>query len=205
MKIVFFRNLLFDSVTREWTAAQQIVYSHLLSQSILRLDGIFREGGISIDYAEVILDYSDETGKIKLAEYSVQKLSSVLNLSRQKIYDCIDFLSDIGYIYNNTRQDDCAIYCPRDIIYHGFFELKVGSGLSKKLLIFYSWLYERAQHYNGTIDTFSYKLAELFGEKENNIRTMLCRLAEKGYVKRIETEDRRYGKLKILNKRILSA
>lgn len=192
MKIVFFRQLLLDDATRHWTAAQQIVYSHLLSQSILRLDSVFHADGTNIDYVEVINDYCDEDGEIDLVDYNVQKLATLLNLSRQKVYDSIEFLRYQRYIH------DDFIYCPKEIINHGYFELKMDSGLSKQLLIFYSWLYERGQPYNGAIDTYSYRLAELFGTNENNIRAMIFRLAEKGYVKRIMTDDKRYGKLKLL-------
>ena len=191
MKIVFFRQLLLDDVTRKWTASQQLVYSHLLSQSILRLDCVFHRDGTSIDYTKVIDDYCDERDEIDLWDFNVQTMSALLNLSRQNVYNCIDFLRCKQYVNDN------CIYCPKDIVYHGYFELMTHTGLTKHLLIFYSWLIERGQNYGGAIDTFSYKLAELFGTNESNIRTMLSRLSEKGYVKRITTEDKRYGKLLI--------
>lgn len=137
----------------------------------------------------------------KRNDLGCKNLSTKLGMSRATIYNSINHLKALSII------NDALFVLDKTITQNGYFHLRMdlAKEISGKLLIFYSWLYERAQHYNGTIDTFSYKIAELFGEKENNIRTMLCRLAEKGYVKRIETEDRRYGKLKILNKRLLSA
>lgn len=195
MKIVFFRQLLLDDATNELTASQQIVYSFLLSQSILKLDGIFHEGEASIDYVTVIEEFCDDSSNIELCDYNVTKMSLLLNLSKRSIYDSIEYLRLIGYI------TDCGIYCTKDIIYHGYFELKIDTGLTKQLLIFYSWLYEKAYSiidnrcYYGVIDTFSYKIAEMYGTNEVNIRVMLSRLSDKGFVKRIMTDDRRYGKL----------
>ena len=189
MKIVFFRQLLLDETARHWTAAQQMIYSHLLSQSILKLVGVFHNDGESIDYSEVIEDFRYEDGTIDLCNFTVRKLVDDLGLSKQNIYDSINFLLSTGYIENEY------IYCPKEIICHGYFELKIDTGLTKQLLIFYSWLYERGKHYGGVVDTFSYKMAEILGTNDTNIRVMLSRLSDKGLVKRINTEDRRYGKL----------
>jgi predicted transcriptional regulator of viral defense system len=38
-------------------------------------------------------------------------------------------------------------------------------------------------------------MAETLGTNDTNIRVMLSRLSEKGFVKRIATDDRRYGKI----------
>ena len=195
MKIVFFRQLLLDETARHWTAAQQMIYSHLLSQSILKIAGVFHNDGESIDYSEVIEDFRYEDGTIDLCNFTVRKLVGDLGLSKQNIYDSINFLLSTGYI------EDEYIYCPKEIIYHGYFELKIDTGLTKQLLIFYSWLYDKAyttikgHSFNGVIDTFSYKMAEILGTNDTNIRVMLSRLSDKGFVKRINTEDRRYGKL----------
>lgn len=189
MKIVFFRQLLLDETTRQWSAAQQIVYSYFLSQSILRLDSVFHADGTNIDFVEVIEEYRDEDGEIDLCDYKIDKMVELLHLSKRNIYDSINFLRSTNYIH------DEFIYCPKEIIYHGYFELKIETGLTKQLLIFYSWLCERGQPYNGIIDTFSYKMAETLGTNDVNIRVMLSRLSDKGFVKRISTEDRRYGKI----------
>ena len=192
MKIVFFRQLLLDETTRHWSAAQQIVYSYLLSQSILRLDSVFHADGTNIDFVEVIEEYRDEDGEIDLCDYKIDKMVVLLHLSKRNIYDSLNFLRSTKYIH------DDFIYCPKEIICHGYFELKIETGLTKQLLIFYSWLYERGQPYNGVIDTFSYKMAETLGTNDTNIRVMLSRLSEKGFVKRIAADDRRYGKIQLL-------
>lgn len=191
MKIVFFRQLLLDDATKQWTASQQIVYSHLLSQSILRLDGVFSASNTSVDFASIITDYCDSDGFIELTKVNIQELALILNLSRQNIYDSIEALKSMQYIDGDT------IYCPSDILYHGYFELLTESGLTKHLLIFYSWLKERAKPYNNTIDTYSYRLAELFGTSNCNIRKAISRLENLGFAKRLKTQGNRYGKLLI--------
>lgn len=192
MKIVFFRHLLLDDTTRHWSAAQQIVYSHLLSQSILRLDSVFHAAGTNIDYVKVIEEYCDEYGEIDLCDFKVSKLVGELNLSKQNIYDSINFLRSTKYIH------DDFIYCPKEIIYHGYFELRTDTILTKQQLVFYSWLCDKSKPYNGTIDTYSYKIADKFGTNDVNIRVMLSRLSNKGFLKRIVSEDRKYGKIQLL-------
>ena len=188
MKIVFFRQLLVDEVTRKWTSAQQMVYSHLLSQSILRLDCVFEIDGMTINQEAIEVSIDDD-GQIDMADYKVDSISELLNLSKQTVYDSILFLRRLNYI------TDIFITCRLDIVNHGYFELLTDTGLTKGLLVFYSWLHDKSVAYGGIIDAFSYKLGETFGEKDTNIRMMLSRLAEKGYVKRIKSEDKRYGKL----------
>ena len=192
MKVVFFRSILLSSQTSSWTPDQQIVYSHLLAQSIIRSEQAFSTDGTTVCY-ESILDFNcDDEGMIELCTFNVTRTAKTLNMTRRNIHYCLGFLNKIGYIQNDS------IYCPKEIIEHGYFELKVESGLSKQLLIFYSWLYERASMYGGAIDTWSYKLAEMYGTTDTNVRMMESRLAQKGYVRRIKTLDRIYGKLQVI-------
>lgn len=191
MKVVFFKRILSDDETSRWTSSQQIVYSHLLAQSILRQEGAFNENGNSIDYVKVITGICDQNQEIDIVKYSAGELSRILNLSRQNVYDSINFLKLKNYIRKEK------IYCPQQIIESGYFELITKSKLSKLLLVFYSWLCERGENYNNTVDTYSYRIAELFGTNECNIRMMIHRLATRGFVKRIADCDKRYGKLLI--------
>lgn len=191
MKVAFFRHLLEDRNTSQWTAAQQIVYSHLLSQSILRTIEAFSKDGTSIDYLE-LLDLRGVEQELDLCDYKVAKLSTQLNLSRQNVYDCLMFLQANGYVHNGE------IYCPEGIISHGYFELRTDTGLSKQLLIFYSWLVERGKDYNNIVDTYVYRMAQLFNTNNNNIKTLIHRLSEKGFVKRVRDGRKGYGKLLIL-------
>lgn len=194
MKIVFFRQLLLDTTTKEWSASQQIVYSYLLSQSIMRIDCVFETNGENIDYKKITKDYCND-GVIDLCDYHVNKVADMLNTTRQNVRLSIQFLRSAGYI-----QDE-LIRCPEEIIRRGFFELKTNTALTNQLLIFYSWLHDKAysvidgRSFNGVIDTLSYNIAKMFGTKDTNIRSMLSRLAKKDFVKRIATDDRRYGKL----------
>lgn len=205
MKIVFFRKLLLDDVTRYWTPSQQMVYSFLLSQSILRLDSVFHASGTNIDFKEVAEEYRDEDGEIDLCNFTVAKIVKSLNLSKQNVYDSLRFLNVQRYIRLEWGEIISGfIYFPKHIIQDGYFELKIETGLTKQLLIFYSWLHDKAysyikgKSYNGMIDTYSKTMADKFGTQDTNIRAMLSRLSDKGFVRRIKTKDRRYGKLLIL-------
>lgn len=177
MKIVFYKQLLADHTTSMWTPSQQIVYSYLLSQSILDIKDLYDAEGKHVDLENLFNSFCND-GYIDLYKYNVNKMSALLNLSKQNIYDCLEFLS-INEVIRN-----CLIFCPQKIVSLGYFELKVESKLSKQLLIFYSWLCERGKQYNSTIDTYSYRLGELYHTSDTNIRVMLHRLSQKGYIER---------------------
>lgn len=165
-----------------------MVYSYLLSQSILRTGGAFDKDGISIDYVELLYLRGDEK-ELDLCDFKVTKLATQLNLSRQNVYDCISFLQEKGYMY------DDKIYCPDEIVSHGYFELKTETGLSKQMLIFYSWLVERGKDYNNLVDTYIFRLAKLFNTNDNNIKALIHRLSEKGFVRRVRDGKKGWGKL----------
>lgn len=199
MKVVYFRQILFDCVTKQWTAAQQIVYSHLLSQSVIQLGNVFENKKVKgekvkhIDYVSVIEDFRDEYGRIELCKFSMKGLSKSLNFSRQTIYNCLELIRLSAYI------DDDGIYFPKEMLNNGYFELQMKSGLTKELLIFYSWLVERSRDYGGYVDAYSDRIAELYGVESMYVRQMIHRLSEKGWVKRIKDERKnRYGKLLII-------
>lgn len=124
---------------------------------------------------------------------SNKRLSEILNLNRKTVISSMKKIEKLRLI----EQKDY-------ILSSGYFELKTETKLTKQLFIFYSWLYDKAysningHSYNGTIDTFSCALAERFGTTKIHVRVMLSRLSDKGFVRRIKTKDRRYGKLLIL-------
>lgn len=192
MKIVFYKQLPFDCRTKDWPPAQQIVFSYLLSKSIMDNGDAYYPDGSGVDYTKVTSELCDEQSMIEFSKPNIKQASQLLNLTRPTFYDTLNLLYGIGYLTEDR------ILCPEEIIMGGYYELMVQSGLTKQLLIFYSWLYDRAQHYNGMIDTFTYRIADLLNEKQGNIRVMINRLTAKGFIKHIGKKTDMHRKLQIL-------
>lgn len=189
-KVIFFRHLTIDDLTSEWSSSQQIVYSFLLAQSILETTDFFEKDGVGLDLSDL---YLFGNGYIELAEYNTKPTYELLNLPKQTFYDCIAFLK------NNKIIKDGFIYFSSEIIKHGYFVLRTDlKGLTKRNLIFYSWLWERGQKYGNTLDTYSYRIAQLTGVNESNVRVILHRLKELGYIERIKVRGKKYGAIKLL-------
>lgn len=192
MYYVFYKKLLSDPKWVMLTPNQKIVYSYAISKSIIKIPDLFNKDGDGIDMS--YLDFAKCGNNVIALDFEVKswgKLANDLGISRRSMTDIKASLLTYGFI------DDNRVYFDRDILSSGYFRLIYGCGLSKMLLILYSWLYEKSKSFNFTIDTYEWCIAKQFNISLSNIENMMSRLSKKGYVTRLFNSDGSYGKLKI--------
>lgn len=186
MKIVFYRTLL--TKAQNITPSERILFSFLVAKSISRLDGIFDHTGTQLDFDELLSQIELNDGKIELCELNHTKIAKELSQTRMTVYSGLCHLQQLGYI------GDGWIFVNNDLLQHGYFELKHAEKLKGELLIFYSYLLDKAKDYEYCLDTRKSKLANVFCKTEIAITKLLHRLYEIGLAQRLDN-----GKLKILN------
>lgn len=78
------------------------------------------------------------------------------------------------------------ISCPSALIDSGYMELPPDTMLTGQQLVFYAFLKDRAREHNNTVDTWVYRLAELFCTSESNVNFLLSKLRKAGYIERLD-------------------
>ena len=192
MYYVIYRKLLSDTKWGMMTPNQKIVYSYAISKSIIKITDLFNKDGEGIDIS--LLDFAEGKNNVISLEFELKnwsKLANDLGISRRSMTDIKTSLSSYGFVTDNR------VYFDKDILSSGYFRLICGCGLSKMLLILYSWLYEKSKSFDFTIDTYEWHIAKQFNISLSNIENMVSRLSQKGYVTRLFNSDGSYGKLKI--------
>lgn len=116
---------------------------------------------------------------------SQRKRAKWLGISLKSYELSISLLKTLGYLNSSNE----IIFKITNLKY---FPLLLESGLKGELLVFYSYLKNKSEHFGGTIDTFKYKIAEEFRTTKIAVTNMLNRLYRKGFAERLEN-----GKLKI--------
>ena len=188
-RCVFYRGVLQEDPFKKLSCVQQLVYSFLLSQSLMQYKDLFGVEGYCINQ-EDINDYIQEC-HVDFPEIKVRKFSKDLGISTNTFYKSLNAMEDIGIIHRDKLR------VTSEIIRNGYFDVFDIEGLSTCNAIFFLWLRSMSQKYNYTINTNSKKLAEKFNTTKNNIRVMLHELSKKGLVERIKNSDGSYGELKI--------
>lgn len=189
IKKVFYRGVLQEDPFKKLSCVQQLVYSFLLSQSLMQYKDLFGVEGSCINQ-EDINDYIQEC-YVDFPEIKVRKFSKDLGISTNTFYKSLNAMEDIGIIHRDKLR------VTSEIIRNGYFDVFDIEGLSTCNAIFFLWLRSMSQKYNYTINTTSKKIAEKFNTTKNNIRVMLHDLSKKGLVERIKNSDGTYGKLQI--------
>lgn len=187
IKKVFYRGVLQEDPFKKLSCVQQLVYSFLLSQSLMQYKDLFGAEGCCINQ-EDILGYIQDR-HVDFPEIKVRKFSKDLGISTNTFYKSLNAMEYIGIIHGDKLR------VTSEIIRNGYFYVFDIEGLSTCNAIFFLWLRSMSQKYNYTINTTSKKLAEKFNTTKNNIRVMLHELSKKGLVERIKNSDGTYGSL----------
>lgn len=194
MKICFYRDLL--SWDGAITPTERIVYNFLLMKSISSFNDIYNKDGDGLDYDALneCLELNDN--KLDLFTISYRKLSEVLNISTASVYNALKRLNDMGIVGDDWIK--CCITTPKS----GYFLLRMDlkEKLKGKLLVFYSWLCDKAK--DGMLEIKRDTMAKCFGEPQDvgkrNIHNMMQRLYELGYIRREAISTGEYGKIQLL-------
>ena len=184
MKIVFYRHLLTEK--QGLTPNERMLYSLLVSKSLLIIDEVFNSDGENMDM-EYVYDMLSNDEYIEINHISIHNIMRALNISEQSVLNGMRTLKDLGIILDNN------IHVPKSLLKRGYFEINTQIPLKGELLVFYHYLKDKAKRYGGCIDTFKYKLAEETGTTIIAIKQSLNKLYKRGYIKRLEN-----GKLQVI-------
>lgn len=184
MKIIYYRTLLARG--QNITPTERIVYSFLVSKSIMQLDEVFQSDGTYIDIS-LVYDYLDDSKWVDMFYISMRNLSKELNITLQTAFNSVKRLKEKGYIRNDK------IYVNCELLEKGYFELHKSNVLNGQVLIFYSYLKDKAQNEDNKVSINKNNLAELFGVKVYSINQYLQKLYSVGLAKRLDD-----GKLLIM-------
>lgn len=185
MKIVYYKVLL--NRARNLTPTERIVYSFLVSKSISIIDEVFNADGCSLNIEELYKHLQDNHNSVYLYKISISKMMQSLNITKHTVIDSMKKLRELNYINGEY------IFVNRELIEGGYFELYRSDILTGQVLTFYSYLRDRAKMYDGCIDTYRSRLAQVFDVKIYSIDQYMAKLSKCGLIKRLDN-----GKLKIL-------
>lgn len=176
----------------EWGLSpnEGLVYSALLSHSLMTSENFEINGSFSMEYARTFVAenmeiYGEEC--IELNPVSTRKLTKVLGMKEDTIRR---IRHDLVYKYNLMRRS--VIICPLELLEAGYIDIPSNTKLKGRQLTFYGLLKDRGRLYNGVIDTWASKLADIAGINSTNAHKLIVELQKKGFVERMPD-----GKLKI--------
>ena len=163
----------------------KVVYSYLIYKSLALIEGVYSpDGGLEANNISFCMD---DCGTIPISPISNSEISKNLYISRKTVVKCIDHIRCLGYI------SDGRIIARYEDISKGYFSLALDKGISGDLMVFYSYLYNKAKKYY-EIDTYSCRLAAIFGKSKLCISNYLHRLYELGLAARLVN-----GKLEVFD------
>lgn len=143
------------------------------------MDCAFTSDGSELDI-DTILETLEKEKYIAMYKISYRKLAEELCMSPRSVIDILEDLKFLGII------DGDDINVPPAIIKNGYFQLYFKDGLNGKLLVFYSYIKNKAEKYGGKIDTFKWKLAEELKTTKIAITNLLNRLYKLRLAKRLK-------------------
>lgn len=176
MKVIFYKTLLASN--EELSPAEKIVYSFLVSKSVLCLDDIFDTDGKHINVDDSLC-LDDDDCYIDIFRINNCRLSAILGITRRTIITCYEHLTYYGLVDGNK------ILVNKQMLRGGYFELLIENKLSCELLIFYSYIKDRANSKNGILYSNRLKLSEDYNTSMMAITKLTCRLYKLNLIKKI--------------------
>ena len=177
MKIVFYKALL--NRAKDLSPTERIIYSFLISKSVTYISDFFDVDGTCLNVEE-LYSYLEVCKYIELFPISTRRLAEVLHITHPTVINGLKKMRKLGYIQNSD------IFVDKEYLEYGFFELHRYDILTGQVLIFYSFIKDKARLYGGCIDTFRIKLAELFDVAIYSINQYLAKLYKLNLIKRLD-------------------
>lgn len=174
--IVFFRTLL--GRAKNLTPTERIMYSFLVSKSIMQNHEVFDKDGAFVNKNALALMLADGN-RVPIYNISITKLAEELEISKKTAITSIAALKSKKYI-----QDD-MIFVNTELVDNGYFELRYMKGLSGITLIFYSFLVDRS-NIDGYITLTRKQMAGMLDVKIKSIDQYLAKLSELDLIERID-------------------
>ena len=167
-----------------------LVYSALLSHSLMTSENFEIDGSFNVEYAKAFVEDNMREVGVECVNYnpvSTRRLSKVLNMKEDTIRR---IKKDLEHKYHLVGMS--IIICPLQLLESGYIDIPSDTKLKGRQLTFYGLLKDRSRLYNGVIDTWASKLAEIAGIEDTNAHKLIAELQKKGYVERLAN-----GKLRV--------
>lgn len=175
-----------------------IIYSELLFHSLTSNTEFLTGELLYIDAAKQLVEnykYMQWKEEIDYYPLDVKTLMSRTDMTFPTVKKILRNLEDKEYIRKG------CIRCPYDLLQEGYIKLPKGTGAKGRQLVFYGLLLDRSKQFNGTVDTWAYKLMELSGTTKDNVYFLIKQLKAKGLVERLKDGRLKINKPKIQNGR----
>lgn len=167
------------------TGCEAILYSTLASRTMMTCSELFiPDGTFDYDFAKELIGDMTDDGQpfidcdIPNAEY----LSRKTGITIQNVRKLLKKLDSRGFINKSNR----VVYFPKKLLDFGYLQIPEGTCLQGWQLIDYAFIKERAETFNGSIDTWASRLAELLHTTPNNVYKTIERLKKKQLVIRLK-------------------
>ena len=187
--MVYYRYLFLNM--EELSPNEGLVYSALLSHSLMVSEFFDLDGKFCPEYAKAAIQEHIEECSVEYIEYqplSVNRLAKHLEMTRNSVRKILQDLRNKYRLFT-----DEIILCPSELIDAGYIDIPSGTKLKGLQLVYYGLLKDRSSLYRRVIDTWAYRLAELAGIDKKAVYNLLTILHKKGFV--VRRDD---GKLRIL-------
>lgn len=159
-----------------------ILYSTLVNKALWEYGEFFDSDGLfDMDIVNEHLDEcKNENGVtyIEAPNYTYSAISHSLEMTERNVRYIIKDLQKEKLLYGDS------IFCPKWLVNSGYTKIVKKTTLTGWQLVFYSLLKDRAEYFGGSIDTWGYRLAELFHTTTSNVYSLISILKRKGYVYR---------------------
>lgn len=168
-----------------------LVYSALLSHSLMASEHFEVDGSFNVEYAKAFVSSNMEESGLECINYSpvsTRRLAKVLGMKEDTVRR---IKRDLEYKHHLIGLS--VIVCPLELLDSGYIDIPPDTSLKGRQLTFYGLMKDRSRLYDGVIDTWASRLAEIAGIKDTNAHKLIAELQKKGYVKRLEN-----GKLKVI-------
>lgn len=161
-----------------------IVYSYLVAKSYYHIPGAYING--AFDFGKIREHIRQHEGKCRFTfpKIPIRKISKELGITNHTVCYSLQRLKEYGLL--SSDDTNYQILYADGIMDKGFFKLQKESGLKGELLLFYSYVKNKADKYSGQIDTFKWKLAEELKTTKIAITNLLNRLYKLRLAKRLK-------------------
>jgi len=196
MKIIYYKQFITDR--NDLSAAERIVFSFLISQSILNYESAFGYDGKKLSDDMICEILEERMGWCDLPNFFYdrknnfcygKKISKFTNVPLSATQYSLQTLQQKGYLDIDGKVIKVGEFIPR-----GYFELLTNKEhtLRGELRIFYSWLCDYFKLCGGYICANASAIAKSYNTTKENVKIMIHRLKSLNLLERDDD-----GKLKI--------
>lgn len=162
---------------KELSPNEGLVYSALLSHSLMESESFLADGSFSIPLARnYVLDNDGFIDLYPLSTKQLMKRTELTFPSVKKIMKILEHKFIIGSGF---------IKCPVELLDKGHMNIPPETGLKGQQLIFYGYLIDLCRTHGGVTDRWASRMKDDCGlNSEDNVYFLIKQLKEKGFAER---------------------